>query len=299
MQVARLASKDGIILTRGHRSLNKQVVKGIIRALAPQCLVNWYHRMGGRSVCFVGTYPGWQAAEKDATGYNAEAILQLVVEKTKLVVSGKVAYERDGVVFDEPAYPYPLLALLLRAAAANNNRLTVLDFGGSLGSTYRQCQAFLRGVSTLKWCVVEQRHYVDAGNTHFADEVLSFHESIAAASCDQQPNVVLFSSVLQYLPEPYAALEEAISRQPDYIVIDRTPFLDAGNSVLSLQIVPKNIVKASYPVWLFNEQTLKRVFVGRYVEIATFAAIDGTLGHGRLSATFKGVMLEKVNEKPD
>jgi len=259
--------------------------------------MNRYYQLRGRTIRFVGTYPNWRAAQKNAIGYDANEILRQVMEKTHLVVLGEVAYERDGVVFDEPAYSYPLIALLLRAASENNSRLIVLDFGGSLGSTYYQCRSFFGGVSSLKWCVVEQSHFVEAGNSHFADKVLSFYNSIAESSGKYQPNVVLFSGVLQYLPEPYAILEQAISRQPDYIVIDRTSFVAEGDTVLSLQKIPKTIVEGSYPVWLFNEQKIKRVFAERYTEIATFDAIDGSIGYGRLKANFKGVIFRRIMEK--
>jgi len=275
--------------------VRKSLLKRMVKLLAPRWLMDKYYQISGKAIRFLGTYPDWQAAKHAASGYDAVEILQQTIEKTQLVLSGKAAFERDAVAFDEPSYPYPLLALLLRAAIENDNKLNILDFGGSLGSSYYQCRSFLRRVSDLKWCVVEQRHFVDAGNTLFATDVLSFHNSIAEVK--HPPNVVLFSSVLQYLPEPYAILEQAIGSQPDYILIDRTPFVDEGDSVLSLQKVPKNIVEACYAVWLFNERKFKEIFRQRYAEIATFDAIDGTIGYGRLKANFKGIMLKRIDDK--
>jgi putative methyltransferase (TIGR04325 family) len=272
--------------------------KKILKSLVPPVVLDLFRRLNQKkSVRFSGAYPNWETAAKDSTGYDSVAILQQAVAKTRLVVSGKAAYERDGVVFDDNSYPYQLLTILLRAATENNNKLTVLDFGGSLGSTYYQCRSFLQGVDSLKWCVVEQYHFVEAGNTYFADDVLSFYDTIADSIEHYQPNVVLFSGVLQYLPEPFAILQEAINSKADYIVIDRNPFIVKGEAVLSLQKVPKQIVDSSYPVWLFNEPDLKRVFFGKYSEIATFDALDGTIGHGRLKADFKGLIYNKMKEK--
>jgi len=64
-----------------------------------------------------------------------------------------------------------------------------------------------------------------------------------------------------------------------------------------LQKVPKNIVGACYAVWLFNERKFKEIFRQRYAEIATFDAIDGTIGYGRLKANFKGIMLKRIDDK--
>lgn len=276
--------------------MNNSSIKTIAKSLLPRWLVNWYYRISNQTIHFIGAYPNWQAAVKDAKGYDDEVILQQVIAKTKLVVTGEAAFERDGVVFDKPEYSYPLLALLLRAASENNNKLSVLDFGGSLGSTYFQCRSFLQGIDSLKWRVVEQSHFVVAGNTCFADDILSFYNTIADSARFFQPNVVLFSSVLQYLPEPFVILQEAISSKTDYIVIDRNPFIVKGDTALSLQKVPKKIVESSYPVWLFNEQELKQVFVEKYVEIASFDAIDGTIGQGRLTASFKGIIFKRIEK---
>jgi putative methyltransferase (TIGR04325 family) len=272
--------------------------KKILKSFTPPVILDLFRRLNQKkSVRFSGAYPNWETAVKDSKGYDSVAILEQSVAKTQLVLSGKAAYERDGVVFDDNSYPYQLLTILLRVATENNNNLSVLDFGGSLGSTYYQCRSFLQGVDSLKWCVVEQSHFVEAGNTYFADDVLSFYDTIADSIRYCKPHVVLFSGVLQYLPEPYVILQEAINSKADYIVVDRNPFIVKGDTVLSLQKVPKRIVDSSYPVWIFNEPELKRVFCGKYSEIATFDALDGTIGHGRLKADFKGLIYMRMKEK--
>lgn len=274
------------------------IYRQTLKSLVPPIILDLFRHLNQKkSVRFLGAYSDWETAVKDSKGYDSKAILQQAVAKTQLVVSGKVAYERDGVVFKKPEYPYPLLAILLRATSENNNKLTVLDFGGSLGSTYHQCRSFLQGVLSLKWCVVEQSHFVSAGRANFTDKVLSFHNSIVDCLEGNPPNVVLFSGVLQYLPEPFAVLQQVIKSNVDYIVIDRNPFLVKGGAVLSIQKVPKSIIETSYPVWLFNEQEFKQVFAEKYAEIATFDAIDGTIGQGCLTAKFKGIIFKRIEEK--
>ena len=272
--------------------------KNILKSFVPPIILALFHRLNQRnSVHFSEVYANWESALKDSKGYDSDAILQQAITKTQLVISGKVAYERDGVVFEDNSYSYQLLALLLRAATENNNKLKVLDFGGSLGSTYYQCRSFLQGIDDLKWCVVEQSHFAESGNRYFANDILSFHNTITDSISLHQPSVALFSGVLQYLPEPYAILQEAIASKADYIMIDRNPFIVKGGTVLSLQKVPKSIVESSYPVWLFNESELKGLFFGKYSEITIFDALDGTIGFGRLKANFKGIIYKNMKEK--
>ena len=78
------------------------------------------------------------------------------------------------MVFNEVQYAWPLLAGLLWVAAKHGGRLEVLDFGGSLGSSWFQNRAFLAGLGAVGWNVVEQSATVDVGRREFADETLCF-----------------------------------------------------------------------------------------------------------------------------
>jgi putative methyltransferase (TIGR04325 family) len=272
------------------------MIKRKLKYFIPPVLLELFNLvLPSKSVNFKGVYANWEAVSKLASGYESESILQQAIINTQKVISNEVSYERDGVVFNDNSYPFPLISALLRSATESKNRLCVLDFGGSLGSTYYQCRSFLNGLDSLKWCVVEQSHFVKAGNTYFANDVLHFYRSISEVLKQHKPNLILFSGVLQYLPAPFATLQEAIKSGAEYIVIDRNPFIARGKRLLSLQKVPKKIVASSYPVWLFNEDELKEYFLGKYIEITTFEALDGVIGNGRLKSVFKGMVFKRIN----
>jgi putative methyltransferase (TIGR04325 family) len=266
-----------------------------LRAFCPPVLLDLFHNMSGAGIRFSGTYSSWSDASADSVGYAADSILNQAIIATRKVISGEAKFQRDGVTFSDALYPFPLISALLRAAAENDGELTVLDFGGALGCTYFQCRDFLQGLRKMRWCIVEQSHIADAGNQHFKSDNLLFFKEMKEVWATFPPNVVLFSSSLQYLPEPYAVLSQAINSPADYIIIDRHPFIEGDASVISLQKTPRQIVESSYPVWLFNEAELRRAFSGKYSEIASFDAVDGIIGRGRLKATFRGIVFKKVN----
>src|SRR3546814_8173546 len=114
-----------------------------------------------------------------SSGYSESAILDRVRTATRAVVAGEAAYERDSVLFDKADYPFALITALLRAAASADMRLDVIDFGGSLGSTYRQCRPLLDAVQHLQWHVVEQPHFVEAGRQEFETDELHFWNEIS------------------------------------------------------------------------------------------------------------------------
>ena len=79
------------------------------------------------------------------------------------VVDGRAAYERDSVLFEEVEYVWPLLASLMWVGARHLGSLNVLDFGGSLGSTYFQNRIFLATLPSVRWNIVEQPRHVEVG----------------------------------------------------------------------------------------------------------------------------------------
>ena len=97
----------------------------------------------GRPGGFAGNYESWQAASRDATGYDDGAIVDRVLAASLAVRRGDALFERDSVLFHKPEPRYPLLAEMLAVGLQKGGRLSVLDFGGALGSLYYQHRSFL------------------------------------------------------------------------------------------------------------------------------------------------------------
>ncbi len=239
-----------------------------------------------------GRYDKWEDAARDSAGYDSAVILERTREALLKVKRGEAVYERDSVLFDEVQHPFPVLAGLLRAAEADGGRLAVVDFGGSLGSSYFQCRDFLRVVRELRWLVVEQAAHVACGRANFESEELRFLESIDQCS-PFRPNALLLSSVLPYLPEPFAMLETLLAAQPRHVIIDRTGFLASGQPRLAVQHVPDNIYPASYPVWFFSETELvAAVETAGYRLVADFPGTDKVAPEDE-PAYYKGFIFER------
>ena len=213
---------------------------------------------------FTGDFKSWDDAVKFSTGYHAPEILQKTRAALLKVKAGQTAFERDSVTFDTIQYEFPLLAGVLRVATASQGRLSVLDFGGSLGSSYFQCRSFLSVVDVLEWSVVDQPAHVECGKLDFANDELKFYKTISDCRRERQPNVLLLSSVLQYLPAPYAFLETILNEAIPYVIVERTPFHCNGRERLTVQHVPAHIYKASYPAWFFSEQKFLQCFAAGY-----------------------------------
>src|SRR6266702_1662375 len=245
-------------------------IKTIAKKWLPAALISHLKPLLKRGIYFSGNYPDWATAAARSSGYDSTLILERVKQARLEVMAGNAAYERDSVLFDEVKHSFPVLVGLLRAAIENGSQLSVLDFGGSLGSSYFQCRDFLSILPSLKWGIVEQERFVECGREQFETEHLKFYYTIAECIQQAKPNVVLFSSVLQYLPEPYVVLDEVINSDIPYVIIDRTSFSKDDRDRIAVQHVPPSIYKATYPLRIFGGQSLLRVFRGHYEVLAQF-----------------------------
>lgn len=219
-----------------------------------------------------GDYTSWAEAQAKSTGYESQLILDKVYTSLLKVKNGEAIYERDSVIFNEIQYSWQLLSGLMYAAAKNHGNLNVLDFGGSLGSTYYQNKKFLSGLESVNWSIIEQENFVECGRNNFANQHLHFYNNIDECFRNQSPTVLVLSSVLQYIEKPYELLEELLSYNFDMILIDRTPFAYSGKDTITLQTVPPEIYHASYPCWLFNENNFIDKFNG-YKLLESFDAL--------------------------
>lgn len=238
-----------------------------------------------------GNYPDWAAAQADSTGYDAGIILQKTRDALLKVKAGEAVYERDSVLFDEIHYSWPVLAALLWVAAQHEGRLNVLDFGGSLGSTYFQNHRFLLHLPDVRWNIVEQARQVETGKRYFEDEHLHFYTSVGTCLADTQPQVILLSSVLQYLEHPYDLLDELARISCHYLIIDRTPFWGGTSDRLFVQHVPAQIYEASYPIWVFSTQRFRSILSLHWDVTAEFDSLDRL--SNPIAATWHGLISSK------
>ena len=217
-----------------------------------------------------GDYDSWQEAANECRGYDQDNILEKVKNSLLKVKNGEAIYERDSVIFNHVEYSWPVLAMLLYTATENYNKLHVLDFGGSLGSSYFQNKVFLCHLSDITWNIVEQPHFVECGIINFQNDTLRFYNSITESMKSNKSDIVLFSSVLQYLHKPEEIINQVVKYKIKYIIVDITSFTCNATHRITVQRVWPEIYEASYPCWFFNEQMFLAMFEPYYSVINTF-----------------------------
>ena len=251
------------------------LMKNLLKKILPPLLIDIKKILFKRKYGWFGNYNTWKEAEKASVGYDSEAILTKVNNALLKVKNKEAAYERDGVLFDKIEYSWPLLLGLLLAAAENNGKLNVLDFGGSLGSTYFQNRLFLKELNEISWNIVEQANFVKIGRKNFQNDIIHFYDDAKECIKKENPKVLLLASVLQYIEKPFNLLDSILEHDFKYIIFDRTNITNSRER-LTVQNVPPEIYKASYPCWFFNKEKLLNYFIdNNYTLIEEFNFVSG------------------------
>ncbi len=272
----------------------KTAMKRWLRPWIPPALLSVLRRPAMPGISFRGDYQTWGSALSAADGYDKVRILEKVKDATAKVERGDAAYERDSVLFDSVEISWPVLSGLLWAAARDGGHLSVLDFGGSLGTTYRQNKQFLNHLVGVRWGVVEQSHYVACGRENFSGETLRFFETIRSCVDELRPNVAVFGAALQYVAEPFSILTELDDSPATVMIVDRTPFSNLAEDRITVQHVAPSIYDASYPSWVFSEEGFRNRIRSRWNIAASFDCSEGSsLTDTGLQLTFRGLILTR------
>lgn len=268
------------------RSLIKNLLPPIIYTILKLLL-------GKKGTYFTGEYKSWDDALVHCKGYDDKHILKKVLNSTLKVKSGEMAYERDGILFDRIEYSWQVLTGIIWVAARNSGRLCVLDIGGSLGTTYFQNNRFFNGIKLSSWNIVEQTHYVKAGRAHIQDEILRFHDSIENCLNVCNPNVVLISNSIQYMPNPQTTIDSVSNIGADVIIFDRTIINKSKSNKIYVQHATP-LIGGSYPCYTISEQWLINKLKNNYYLVESF---DSPLfpESTKINSTLKGYIFSKKN----
>lgn len=260
-----------------------------------QQLLKLYRKLKSSRYGWHGNYNNWQEAQQRCTGYNAANILEKVKAATLAVKKGKAAFEKDSILFDSIDYSWPLLSMLQQIAINHNNTLSVIDFGGSLGSSYFQNRNYLSQLARLQWSVVEQKDFVTTGQQEIADVRLQFFYTIDEAIQSRgMHDVLLLSCVLPYLEDPYKFLVEAAEKKIPYIIIENTYFNPGKGDRLTVQKVPPVFYEASYPAWFLDYEKVKETLSHQYTLVQEYTNNEFIYLDGE-KVLYKGFVMKQIS----
>lgn len=268
--------------------------KEFFKSIIPIFLLKNINKFFKRDIRFIGPYKNWKDAANNSTGYSSDIIFNKKKKSFLRVIANNAKYERDSVLFFSELINYPLINLLNKLQKNKKTCLNVLDFGGSFGSTYFQNYSILKNKNKFDWAIIEQPKIVKFMKKFKLEDNLKFYLSIRNYMEKHRPDIVLFSGVIQYLRYPYKIINYFIKKKVKNIFFIKTPFSD-NNEKIMIQIVPKYIYDASYPIRIFNESRFLKVFIdNNYKKISNFCSKE-IIG----DILFKNFIFKLGNSKTD
>ena len=243
------------------------MLNNFLKYILPDFLVKIINKILKRDIQIVGKYLNWDEALNNSMGYDDNRIFDKSKKSFIKVLNNEAYYERDSVLFYKENINYSLIKILNEINFKLKRVINILDFGGSFASTYFQNRKILKNNKNFTWSIIEREQIINYVNTSRIRKKiknsysnLNFYLTIKDYLRFYSPDLVLFSSVLQYLPKPFDILKFLININVKYFLILRTPFHQFADEI-KIQIVPKHIYKSNYPIRIFNEKSFLKYFL--------------------------------------
>jgi putative methyltransferase (TIGR04325 family) len=233
-------------------------------------------------VQYVGPFSSWDEAVNASVGYDSPHILEKVKDAVEYVLLGYGAYERDGCVFRESPKEDQLRSFLKRYTKKDSN---IIDFGGGLGGTYINNRDLFDPAWKGKYCIIEQPDFCAYGKelSKKYNLPLIFDSSFSRAKIGA--DIIIFSSVLQYIKDWKAIVGDALSMSPEIIIVDRQPFANDNSGLYVQDNAGFYESPVSYPCWIVNKDYFLEHFTGYHAVEEWDSRCD--------PPGFRGILLEK------
>lgn len=246
-------------------------MKDTLKKLLPSWLIQLVIMFKRRSVI----YPDFYSAEQKSSGYNNQAISKIVGMKTEIFK----AELKAGCAVD-----YADLRILgSLVSLSNQEKITIIDFGGACGSHYFIARKLIPNSVELDWRVVELPNMVKQGKLVNNDtpELRFFTDLSNAFSETEKIDLVLASSSIHYCPEPYHVVEKLMEIKPEVlhicrtacskdtvVLLQRSRLHDQGIGVASMDTkIPNTYIK--YPVTILSKSKLEDILRTSYQIVCT------------------------------
>jgi putative methyltransferase (TIGR04325 family) len=132
---------------------------------------------------------------------------------------------------------------------------------GGGAAEYFLCKNLFGAHTIGKWIICELESVASTLSDLVDEENLLYVNNVKNLSVNI--DFAIISGTLQYLPDPFAVLEDILRLEPKYILITKTPFWERSTR-LTKQLSWKHqgySKRQKYPFWILNEADVMDIFV--------------------------------------
>lgn len=197
---------------------------------------------------FFGNYNSYAEALEQCTGYENP----IIIEKIEHYTNQNIRSNND--LLDTRSQQL-LASFSYIQAQSSQKKYRVLDFGGALGAHYYTFKKLLPPTLEFEWIVFETPAMSTKGNKDFSNSELSFvtKSDFEEGNITGSFDFIISSSFIQHTDDPLAYFNIIRSFNSPFLLLNRLPFINESEDILSIQYVEPSIYEASYPAWFLAE----------------------------------------------
>lgn len=223
-------------------------LKSLFKRLLTKDIFNFFYKLKillfKKRLNLKGSYKNYSDALKNSNGYQESIILNKVEDAIIKILEGEDVWERDGSIFPNPQPKQKIVEIIEKIS---NKKLSIIDFGGGLGTLYINNRKLFKSIK--KYYVIEQENFVISGNNISKKYNLPIKFLTSLKNIEFNPDIIIFSSVLQYIPNLEEILMQTYKLEPQIILIDRTCYTNNSEMKWHNQFIECYYEKIiSYPI---------------------------------------------------
>ena len=184
-------------------------------------LINWLRQAIVWKPASLPSFVNHEVAEQHVGSYENNAIVDIVVEKTKQFTGTVTNSEGTTPESEQTRESIAILERIWRETGSVRP-LGIVDLGGACGAWYYELNQYIPHIIG-QWHVVETPAFAASGTDLFESYELKFFENLHTAAekldnCD----VIMAQGVIQYLAFPLLSLADLFTADASYVYLTRT-----------------------------------------------------------------------------
>ena len=191
----------------------------------------------------------WNTALAKSIGYESTSVVEPVVQAAR-----QLRNNCEDTAFVTSRYQQVasgLLYCIAQSALEPSQPIRVLDFGGGGADYFYQFQKFAPYFN-FDWTVLETPALAEAMQRDLGHDHANLRWVDSFEKTSESYDVVLCSSVLQYVEKPFEVLDQLVKKS-QFLILNRLPLVDTAEHFVAVQRIVTKRKRGSYPAHFFSE----------------------------------------------
>lgn len=216
-----------------------------------------------------GIYAGFAQCPRVGPGFESDRWVRQETDRINELLEAVENNKAISSVVSNRTNLLPFLAVMV-SENSKENRISILDFGGGLGSTYISVMAACADEQVVDYRVVDSKNICQAGKKCFKDNAhLHFYDHLTDEI--QKVDIICLSSSIQYVEDWKGLLKGLTKYDPQYILLADLP---AGD--IPTYATVQNYYESRIPHWFFNVTEVIETMTSIDFSLLFKSSYDGT-----------------------